>query len=139
MIPCFVEPKKILGRPAKETQKNNTGKSKKPCGIAKGTKQHGNTSKLLGNRTKTKTSLTKGGKQQNLPGRSQKENAGKYPTQPCDIPTNARATGEESGLDDQRTEVNPLEGPLSAATSLQFEASNDSYRGQELNPASVDT
>ena len=47
--------------------------------------------------------------------------------------------GEESGLDDQRPEINPLEGSLSVATSLQSEASNDSYRGEELNPASVDT
>ena len=42
-------------------------------------------------------------------------------------------------MNDQRTEVNPLEGPLFAATSLQSEASNDSFRGEEFNPASVDT
>ena len=134
-----MEPKKIKGRPAKETQKNNTRKPKKPCGIAKGARQHGNTSKPLGNRTKTKTSLTKGGKQHTLSGRFQRDNAGKYPTRHPDIRTNAGAAGEESGLDDQRTEVNPLEGPLSEATSLQSEASIDSYRGEELNPASVDT
>ena len=62
-IPCFVEPKKMKGRHPKETQKNNTRKSKKTSGIAKGSKQQGNASKPAGSNTKTKTNLTKGGKQ----------------------------------------------------------------------------
>ena len=138
VIPCFVEPKKIKGRPAKDSQKNNTRKTKKPHSTGKGAKQQGNINKPLGNRTKTKTNLTKpGGKPDTLPGRGQRENMGKNPIRPPDIQTNTGATGEESGLDDQRTEVHPLEGPLSAATSLQSETSNDSYRGED--PTSVDT
>lgn len=133
VIPCFVEPKKIKGRPAKDSQKNNTRKSKKPHSTAKGAKQQGNINKPLGNRAKTKTNLTKpGGKQDTLPGRGQGENTGKNPIRPPDIQANTGATGEESGLDDQRAEVHPLEGPLSAATSLQLETSNDSYRGDTL-------
>ena len=43
-------------------------------------------------------------------------------------------------MDDQRNEVHPQERPLSsAATSLQSETSNDSYRGEELHPVSGDT
>ena len=43
-------------------------------------------------------------------------------------------------MDDQRNEVHPQERPLSsAATSLQSETSNDSYRGEELHPLSGDT
>ena len=137
VIPCFVEPKKIKGRPAKDTQKNTTKKAKKPGGTTKGTKQQGTASKPLANRTKTKTNGTKpGGKQDTLPGRG---NAGKNPRRTPDIPTKTGATGEESGLDEQRNEINHLEGPLSAATSLQSETSNDSYRGEGLNSTSVDT
>ena len=139
-IPCFVEPKKMKGRPPKETQKNKTRKNKKPSGIAKGSKQQGNASKPAGNKTKTKTNLTKGGKQYTLLGGSVGENEGGNLKHPPSIPTNGEVTGEESGLDDQRNEVHPQEGPLlSAATSLQSETSNDSYHGEELNPASGDT
>ena len=128
-----MEPKKIKGRPAKDSQKNNTRKTKKSHSTAKGTKQQGNINKPLVNRAKTKANLTKpGGKQDTLPGRGQRENTGKNPIRSPDIQTNIGATGEESGLDDQRTEVHPLEGPLSAATSLQSETSNDSYRGDTL-------
>ena len=139
-IPCFVEPKKMKGRPPKETQKNNTRKNKKPSGIAKGSKQQGNASKQAGNKSKTKTNLPKGGKQCTLLGGSVRENEGGNLKQPPSIPTNGEVTGEESGLDDQRNEVHPQERPLSsAATLLQSETSNDSYRGGELYPASRDT
>ena len=139
-IPCFVEPKKIKGRPARDAQRNNTRKTKKPCGATKGAKQQANASKPLGNRTKTKTNTTKlAGKQDTLPGRGEKENPGRNSRRTPEIPTNTGATGEESVQGDQKTEVNPLEGPLSAATSLRSETSNDSYRGEELNLTSVDT
>ena len=139
-IPYFVEPKKMKGRLPKETQKNKTRKNKKPSGISKGSKQQGNASKPAGNKTKTKTNLTKGGKQYTLLGGSVGENEGGNLKHPPSIPTNGEVTGEESGLDDQRNEVQPQEGPLSStATSLQSETSNDSYHGEELNPASGDT
>ena len=139
-IPYFVEPKKMKGRPPKETQKNKTRKNKKPSGIAKGSKQQGNASKPAGNKTKTKTNLTMGGKQYTLLGGSVGENEGGNLKLPPSIPRNGEVTGEESGLDDQRNELHPQEGPLSlAATSLQSGTSNDSYHGEELNPASGDT
>ena len=130
----------MKGRPPKETQKNKTRKNKKPSGIAKGSKQQGNASKPAGNKTITKTNLTKGGKQCTLLGGSVGENEGGNLKHPPSIPTNGEVTGQESGLDDERNEVHPQEGPLSsAATSLQSETSNDSYHGEELNPASGDT
>ena len=138
-IPCFVEPKKMKGRPPKENQKNNARKKKKPSGIAKGSKQQGNASKPAGSKTKTKTNLTKGGKQYTLLGGSLGENEGENLKHAPSIPTNGEVTGEESGLDEQSNEVHPLEGPISSATLLQSETSNDSYRGEEVNPASGDT
>ena len=150
VIPCFVEPKKIKGRPAKDTLHKNTNakKAKKPGATVKGTKQQGTTGKPLGNRTKvsqTKTSScgkdqTKAGaKQDNLQGKSQGDNATKDMTATPEGSTNAETTREESGVSDQRTEVNSLEGPLSVTTSLQSETSNDSYRGEELNLTNTDT
>ena len=141
VIPCFVEPKKIKGRPAKDAlQRNNTRKTRKPC--VKGPKQQGPAGKPLGNKTKvsqTKTSgkdLTKtGGKQDTLPGKCQGDNAAKNLKHTPEMTVNVETTGEGSGVDDQRTEVNALEGPLSVTTSLQSETSNDSYRGEELIPA----
>ena len=138
-IPFFVEPKKMKGRPPKDAQKSNPRKCKKPCGTARGSKQQGNTSKPAAHRTKTKSNLVKEGKADTLPGRSLGESEGKKLKQSRDIPTNKGAEGEESGLDDQTNVVNAHEGPLSAATSLQSETSNDSYRGEELNTASGDT
>ena len=89
---------------------------------------------------KTKTNLTKGGKQYTLLGESVGQNEGGNLKHPARVPTNKEVTGEESGLDDQRNEVHLQEGSLSsAATSLQSETSNDSYHGEELNPASGDT
>ena len=71
----------MKGRPPKETQKNITRKKKKPTGIAKGSKQQGNASKPAG--SKTKTNLTKGGKQYTHLGGSLGENEGeKYETRP---------------------------------------------------------
>lgn len=150
IMPCFVEPKKIKGRPAKDTLHKNTNakKSKKPCATVKGTKQQGTTVKPLGNKTKvsqTKTNTcgkdqTKVGvKQDNLQGKSQRDNATKDTKPTPEGSTNAETTREESGVSNQRTEVNSLEGPLSVTTSLQSETSNDSYRGEELNPTNTDT
>lgn len=133
VIPCFVEPKKIKGRPAKDTQKNNSRKAKKPCSTVKGAKQQGSLSKPLGNRTKTKSDLSKpNGKQETLQGKGQRENTGN------NTQANTGVTGEESGPHDQRTAATPLDEPLSAAASLLSETSNDSCR-EELNPTSVDT
>ena len=42
-------------------------------------------------------------------------------------------------MDEQSNEVHPLGGPISSANLLQSETNNDSYRGEELNPASGDT
>ena len=126
--------------PSKRNSEKQYKKNKKPCGIAKGSKQQGNASKPAGNKTKTKTNLTKGGKQYTLLGGSVGENEGGNLKHPPSIPTNGEVTGEESGLDDQRNEVHPQERPSSsAATSLQSETSNDSYHGEELHPASGDT
>lgn len=142
VIPCFVEPKKIKGRPAKDTlQRNsNTRKTRKPSATVKGAKQQGTAGKPLGNKTKvnqTKNNTFEkaGGKQDNPPGKSQGV-ATKH--MKC-ASENAETTGEESGAGNQRTEVNALEGPLSVTTSLQSETSNDSYRGEESNPTSQDT
>lgn len=150
VIPCFVEPKKIKGRLAKDTlQRNsNTRKARKPCATVKGTKQQGTAGKPLGNRTKvsqTKTNTcgkdqTKAsGKQDNLQGKSQEDNTAKDMKPTPEGSENVETTGEERGVGDQRTEVNVLEGPLSVTTSLQSETSNDSYRGEELNPTNTDT
>ena len=147
VIPCFVEPKKIKGRPSKDTLHKNTNakKARKPCATVKGTKQQGTTGKPLGNRTKvsqTKTNKdqTKAGvKQDNLQGKSQGDNATKDMKPTTEGSKNAETTREESGVSDQRTEVNSLEGPLSVTTSLQSETSNDSYRGEELNAINTDT
>jgi len=150
VIPCFVEPKKIKGRPAKDTlQKNtNTRKAKKPGTTVKGTKQQGTTGKPLGNRTKISQSKTNtcgkeqtkaGGKQDNIQEKSQEDNATKDMKPTPEGSTNVETTREESGVNDQRTEVNLLEGPLSVTTSLQSETSNDSSRGEEVNPTNTDT
>lgn len=150
VIPCFVEPKKIKGRPSKDTlQKNsNTRKARKPGATVKGAKQQGTNSKPIGNRTKvsqTKTSTcgkdqTKAsGKQDNLQGKGQGDNVTKDMKSTAEGSTNVETTGEESGVGDQRTEVSVLEGPLSVTASLQSETSNDSYRGEELNPSNTDT
>ena len=145
-----MEPKKIKGRPAKDMlQKNsNTRKAKKPGTTVKGTKQQGSSGKPLVNRSKvsqTKTNAcgndqTKAvGKRDNLHGKNHEDNAIKdmNPT-PVGL-ANVETTGEECGVSDQRTEVNVLEGPLCVTTSLQSETSNDSYRGEELNPTNADT
>ena len=133
-IPCFVEPKKMKGRPPKETQKTIQDKTKKLLGQLKG-----NASKPAGSKTKTKTNLTKGGKQYTLLGGSLGEDEGGNLKHAPSIPTNGEVTGEESGLDEQSNEVHPLGGPISSANLLQSETNNDSYRGEELNPASGDT
>lgn len=145
VIPCFVEPKKIKGRPTKDTlQRNsNTRKTRKPCATVKGTKQQGSAGKPLGNRTKvsqTKANTKAGGKQDNPPGKNQGDDAVVEPLKgTSEMSASVETTGEESGVGEQRTEVNALEGPLSVTTSLQSETSNDSYRGEELNPTSQDT
>lgn len=150
VIPCFVEPKKIKGRPAKDTLQKNayTRKARKPCAAVKGSKQQGTTGKPLGNRTKVSQAKTNtcgkdqtkaGGKQDNSQGKGQGDNATKDMKPTPEGSTNVETTGEESGVNDQRTEVNLLEGPLSVTTSLQSETSSDSYRGEELNPTNTDT
>ena len=100
----------MKGRPPKETQKNKTRKNKKPSGIAKGSKQQGN-------ETKTKTNLTKGGKQYTLLGGSVGENEGGNLKHPARVPTNKEVTGEESGLDDQRNEVHRSDAAASGCGS----------------------
>ena len=61
----------MKGRPPKETQKTIQDKTKKLLGQLKG-----NASKPAGSKTKTKTNLTKGGKQYTLLGGSLGENEG---------------------------------------------------------------
>lgn len=140
-----MEPKKIKGRPAKDTlQRNsNTRKTRKPSATVKGTKQQGTAGKPLGNRTKvgqTKANTKAGAKQDNPPGKNQGDDAAaKNLKRTPEMSASVETTGEESGVGDQRIEVNALEGPLSVTTSLQSETSNDSYRGEELNPTSQDT
>lgn len=147
-----MEPKKIKGRPAKDTlQRNsNTRKTRKPCSTAKGTtKQHGTAGKPLpGNRTKVnqakantygKEPTKSGGKPDNPPGTRQGNDAAKNLKCTPEISASAETTGDESGVGEQGTEVNALEGPLSVTASLQSETSNDSYRGEESNLTSQDT
>ena len=149
VIPCFVEPKKIKGRPAKDTlqKSSNTRKARKPGATVKGAKQQGSNSKPLGNRTKVSQTRTNtcgkdqtkaGGKQDNLQGKGQGDNMTKDMKSTPEGSTNTETTGEESGVGDQRTEVG-VEGPLSVTTSLQSETSNESYRGEELNPGNTET
>lgn len=151
VIPCFVEPKKIKGRPAKadSVQRNsNTKKARKSCTTTKGTKHQGTANKQLGNRTKVGQAKTNtagkdqaktGGKQDNMSGKNQGDNAAKNLKPSLEMSANVETTGDESGVDEQRTEGNALEAPLSVTTSLQSETSNDSYRGEEGSSAIPDT
>lgn len=139
VIPCFVEPKKLKGRPSKDAHKYNTKKGKRSSSTGKAAKQQVNTTKTVGNRTKaTKTSLNKpSGKRETQSGIDQKEIAGKNLT---DVSGNQRSTeinAEESGPDDPKADI--VMGSQSAVTPLQSEPCNDSYCGAELNTTSVDT
>lgn len=139
VIPCFVEPKKLKGRPSKDAHKYNTKKGKRSSSTGKATKQQVNTTKTVGNRTKaTKTSLNKpSGKRETQSGIDQKEIAGKNLT---DVSGNQRSmeiNAEESGPDDPKADI--VTGSQSAVTPLQSEPCNDSYCGVELNTTSVDT
>lgn len=144
VIPCFVEPKKIKGRPAKgdtQPKNSNTRKARKPCATTKGTKQQGTVNKQMGNKNKVsqaKTSNTGGkelskaeGKHDNLTGKILGDDVAKNIKTSFEVSANIDSAEDGSGVYEQRAEVNALEAPLSVTTSLQSETSNDSYRGEE--------
>ncbi|XP_068694172.1 uncharacterized protein [Montipora foliosa] len=139
VIPCFVEPKKIKGRPAKDSHKGNTKKGKRPCSSGKTAKQQTNTIKPLSGRTKpTKTTLSKAiGKQEAKSGIDDGEVEGRPSREVSEIQASTQVTAAESRVDGQRTDVATVENSVSSATGLQSAANNETYRGKESHGTSL--